>query len=320
MSRWYLGIDTSNYRTSAAVFNAETMQHENHGRLLDVPEGKLGLRQSDALFQHTLHLHEQIALLKQGIGQIQAVCVSTRPRAVEGSYMPCFLAGENVARSIAHMLGVPLYTASHQQGHLAAAAYSANSLSLLEKPLLAWHLSGGTTELLYVTPGENGLPSAKIVGGTTDIAAGQLVDRTGVLLGLPFPAGAALEPLAEQAQGVKPFPVKVNDAFFSLSGMQNKAEQMFQKGEKPENIASFSIQTVCYAVEKATKNAKKIYPVPVLCAGGVMSNRTIQTRMAQRFSAKFAAPELSGDNAVGMAILAAQQNGESLWQIPVSTP
>ncbi len=126
MSRWYLGIDTSNYRTSAALFDAEHCCHENHGRLLDVPQSKLGLRQSEALFQHTIHLHEQIAQLTEGIGtQIRAVCVSTRPRAVEGSYMPCFLAGENVARSIAHILGVPLYICSHQQGHTQLAAYSA---------------------------------------------------------------------------------------------------------------------------------------------------------------------------------------------------
>ena len=111
MSRLYLGIDTSNYRTSVAAFDCDYGTYQNYGRILDVPAGKLGLRQSEALFQHTLHLHEQISQLPAGIGrEVLAVCVSTRPRAIEGSYMPCFLAGESVARSVARLFGVPLYT------------------------------------------------------------------------------------------------------------------------------------------------------------------------------------------------------------------
>ena len=320
MSRWYLGVDTSNYRTSAAVFDAQTGLFHNSGRLLDVPDGKLGLRQSEALFQHTQRLHEQIAALPAGIGrQLRAVCVSTRPRAVDGSYMPCFLAGESVARSAALLLDVPLYTASHQQGHLAAAALSAGRLDLLGQPLLAWHLSGGTTELLRVAPGADGLPQAAIVGGSTDISAGQLIDRTGVLLGLAFPAGGALEALAEKAQAVKPFPVKVQDGFFSLSGMQNQVEARFRAGQAPAEIARFALETVLYAVERATEQVRATHALPVLCAGGVMGNRRIQTALGQRFQALFAAPALSGDNAVGAAILAAQQNGECLWQVPAST-
>lgn len=318
MSRLYLGIDTSNYRTSAAVFDAASGDYTNCGRLLDVPAGKQGLRQSEALFQHTVYLHEQIAGLTKGIGRnIQAVCVSTRPRAIEGSYMPCFLAGENVARSIAHLLGVPCFAASHQQGHLVAAAYGAAHLNLLGREFLAWHLSGGTTELLRVSPDADGLPEAEIIGGTTDISAGQLVDRTGVLLGLGFPAGAALERLANAAPPVKPFPVKLNGGMFSLSGMQNKVEQMHTGGERPEKIARFVMETILHIVQKATLHATAQHPMPVLCAGGVMSNQYMQQEMVARFDAHFAAPVLSGDNAVGAAILAAQQNGEGLWQAPV---
>lgn len=321
MSRLYLGIDTSNYRTSAAIFDCDHGTYQNCGRILDVPDGKLGLRQSEALFQHTLHLHEQIARLTAGIGrEVQAVCVSTRPRAVEGSYMPCFLAGENVARSAAHLLGIPLYAASHQQGHLAAAAYGAGHTELLGQEFFAWHLSGGTTELLHIVPDASGMPQAEIIGGTTDISAGQLIDRAGVLLGLEFPAGAALEKLAASSEGGKPFAVKVKDCFFSLSGMQNKVEQMHANGCAAAEIANFAIETVARAVLKATEQALEKRRCSVLCAGGVMSNASIQRQMAQRFGAYFACPELSGDNAVGAAMLAAQLNGEYLWQVPESTP
>lgn len=307
----FFGIDTSNYRTSAAVFDSETCLWHNSGRLLEVPEGRIGLRQSDALFQHVLHLPERIAELESGFGrQIRAVAASTRPRAVEGSYMPCFLAGAGQARSMAHALDVPFYAVSHQQGHLAAAALSAGALELLQQPFLAWHLSGGTTELLYVKP-EGKLFTAEIIGGTDDLAAGQLIDRTGRLLALPFPSGACLETLADVCSAPeKPFRPKVMDSHFSLSGAQNKIEQLHQKGADRETIARYAIDIVSAAVVKATEQAVQKTGLPVLCAGGVMSNRLLQQRMKDAFGAKFAEPVLSGDNAVGVAVLAAILSGE----------
>ena len=145
---FFLGIDTSNYTTSAAVFDGSG--GENVGRLLDVPAGALGLRQSEALFQHVKRLPGLLHQLKERglLRDIAAVAASTRPRAVEGSYMPCFLAGEGQGRALADALDVPFVPVSHQQGHLAAAAWSAGRMDLLDRPFLAWHLSGGTTELL----------------------------------------------------------------------------------------------------------------------------------------------------------------------------
>ena len=188
MGEQCLGFDTSNYTTSAAVFGNGTA--ENRGKLLTVPEGALGLRQSDALFQHVKRLHLMVEQLRAdgAIDQIAAVGASTQPREVEGSYMPCFLVGEGEGRTLAAALGVPFYPCSHQQGHVAAAAWSAGREDLMDKPHLAWHLSGGTTELLRVEP-EGHTVRAEVIGVTCDIAAGLLVDRAGVLLGMSFPAG-----------------------------------------------------------------------------------------------------------------------------------
>ena len=300
-----LGLDTSNYTTSAAVFDGEGGR--NQGRLLEVRPGELGLRQSDALFQHVKHLPEVVdALLgEEGLGTVQAVGASTRPRAVEGSYMPCFLAGASQGQVLSRVLGVPFYAFSHQQGHLAAAAWSAGRLDLLDRPFLAWHLSGGTTELLRVEPEEDGVAvRAEILGGTSDISAGQLIDRTGVLLGLPFPAGKGVEKLSRQAQKREYYKVKVNSLTFSLSGMENKVRQMVQRGEEPAEIAWFAQETVCRVVQACTKAAMEAYPgLPVLCSGGVASNGRLKELLRQNCGALFAQPQFSTDNAMGTAIL-----------------
>lgn len=300
-----LGLDTSNYTTSAAVFDGE--RGRNQGRLLEVRPGELGLRQSDALFQHVKHLPEVVEALlgEEGLGTVQAVGASTRPRAVEGSYMPCFLAGASQGQVLSQVLGVPFYAFSHQQGHLAAAAWSAGRLDLLDRPFLAWHLSGGTTELLRVEPEEDGVAvRAEILGGTSDISAGQLIDRTGVLLGLSFPAGKGVEKLSRQAHKREYYKVKVNGLTFSLSGMENKVRQMVQRGEEPAEIAWFAQETVCRVVQACTKAAMEEYPgLPVLCSGGVASNGRLKELLRQNCGALFAQPQFSTDNAMGTAVL-----------------
>lgn len=297
-----LALDTSNYTTSAALFDGEAGRNE--GRLLTVKPGELGLRQSEALFQHVQRLPEILSQLGP-MPPIEAVGASTRPRAIEGSYMPCFLAGTSQGKSLAHTLGVPFYAWSHQQGHLAAAAWSAGALELLDRPFLAWHLSGGTTELLRVEP-EGVSIRAEIIGGTSDISAGQLIDRMGVLLGLSFPAGKALDALYDQEEGKKSagFKVKVNDLTFSLSGMENKGKEMVQRGASPAEVARFTLDTVADVVRRTTEQAQQRWPgLPVLCSGGVASNRHLRNVLEQACQARFAQPQYSTDNAMGVAIL-----------------
>ena len=298
-----LGLDTSNYTTSAAVFDGQ--DGLNASRLLTVKEGELGLRQSEALFQHIQRLPGQVEKLAQSglLRDIRAVGASTRPRAVEGSYMPCFLAGTSQGQSMAHLLGVPFFAVSHQQGHLAAAAWSAGHLELMDRPFLAWHLSGGTTELLRVWPdGVN--VQAEILGGTSDISAGQLIDRAGVMLGLQFPAGKALDQLYDSGSDCKTYPVKLNGLTFSLSGMENKVRQLHEKGASAGEVARFVLDLVADVVLRTTQAAQKEYPgLPVLCSGGVASNRRLRQVMESGCGALFSQPQYSTDNAMGVAIL-----------------
>ena len=298
-----LGIDTSNYTTSCAVFDGS--DGVNCGRLLDVPEGQLGLRQSDALFSHVKRLPELITGL-QDSGKAQGICAvaaSTRPREVDGSYMPCFLAGESLGKSLASVLRVPFYPFSHQQGHLAAAAWSAGHSELFRAPFLAWHLSGGTTELLLVNKKEKDrMMSAERIGGTSDLAAGQLIDRTGKLLGLRFPAGKELDRLARTAGlHLKPFVASCHGLEASFSGLENKAAQLRQSGSDGANIASFVLRSVCETVKKVTAAAQQEYPgLPVLFSGGVSSNSILRETFPEGI---FAEPCYSTDNAMGIAIL-----------------
>ena len=298
-----LGLDTSNYTTSAAVFDGR--EGKNTGRLLQVKPGQLGLRQSEALFQHV----KQLPALLEELGEagalsgLKAVGASTRPRALEDSYMPCFLAGESQGRGLAAALGVPFFSWSHQQGHLAAAAWSAGQLELLDRPFLAWHLSGGTTELLRVEPA-GCAPRAEILGGTSDISAGQLIDRAGVMLGLPFPAGKALDALYSGADTAVEYRVKLNGLTFSLSGMENQVKKLLEEGEKPANIARFTLDTVISVVLRATQEARRRYPgLPVLCSGGVASNSQLRAVLERSCGAFFAQPQYAADNAMGTAIL-----------------
>ena len=296
----YLGIDTSNYTTSAAAFDGR--DGVNRSRLLDVAPGQLGLRQSDALFSHVKRLPVLMEQLFSAVspGEIQAVAVSTRPRAVEGSYMPCFLAGVAVAKSLAAALGVPCHEVSHQQGHVAAALWSAGRMDLMDKPHLAWHLSGGTTELLSITPEGKNVRAEKI-GGTSDISAGQIMDRTGKLLALPFPAGKALDQLSQGVE-VKPFRVKTQGLTFSLSGLENQVAAFYQRTNSPEETAAFAVSSVCDVVLRTTREAQKQYPgLEAVFSGGVASNVTL--RRVCGFGV-FAAPQFSTDNAMGVAVLA----------------
>ena len=298
-----IGIDTSNYTTSVAWFDGR--DGENCSRLLPVKQGELGLRQSDAVFSHIKSLPELSGRLFSNLHgeKITAVGVSTRPRAVEGSYMPCFMVGYSHAKLLADAIHVPLVEVSHQQGHVAASLWSADRLDLMDTPHLAWHLSGGTTELLLVEPeGKNVFCSR--IGGTTDISAGQLIDRTGQLLGLSFPSGKALDALSSDAQGTETFPVKCEKSQFSFSGLQNKVTQFYEKSNNPAETAAYALRCVSDAVFRATEQAMKAYPgFTVVFSGGVASNAMLRDKM-KPLNPVFAQPQYSTDNAMGVAVLA----------------
>ena len=222
--------------------------------------------------------------------------------------MPVFRAGESQARAAAALLRVPFYPASHQEGHVRAAMVDAGIDEA--KPFLALHLSGGTTEILLVEAGK-----LTLLGGSLDLHAGQLVDRTGVRLHMPFPAGPSLEKLAMQGKAQGLIGVSIKGVSCNMAGAENKVTRWIESGDMPkEQIAAEVFDFLCRSILRMIAAAgEQTGAGQALLAGGVASSTLLKGMLLERAKKTrlgcklcFARPELSGDNAVGVALLGAK--------------
>ncbi len=301
----YLGIDTSNYTTSLAVYNSTENSMFQSKKLLPVNKGSLGLRQSDAVFHHTKQLPVLIEALNLSEISLNGIGVSTRPRLSGNSYMPCFLCGEGLARSLSAVTGLPVYTTSHQIGHILAALYSADKIEYIHDRFIAFHVSGGTTDCLICEPDSERVIKITQIGTSLDLKAGQAVDRVGVVLGIQFPCGKEIEKMALKSTEDYKIKPSIKGLNCSLSGIENKCIRMKENGESPENIAAFCLSYIYESIKAMTMAAIDAYgKMPVIYAGGVMSNSIIRQKILSQYEADFAQPEFSCDNASGVAIYA----------------
>lgn len=293
----FLGFDTSNYTTAVAVCGGETV---NLRKIIDVGSGQRGIRQSDGVFAHIKELPKLFDRLSIDFGKVAAVGVSVRPRNQENSYMPVFTVGEGFAAAVAKALNVPLFKTSHQDGHIMAGLVSCGEYGLINGEFTAVHLSGGTTEILECKY-KNGSFNPKIVGGTKDISAGQLLDRLGVKLKMQFPCGKELDRLSLTEEKVINLKMSVKNGFMNFSGIETKLLSMAET-EKPSLIARSALVFVGNSVLEALSYTK---PENVLFVGGVASNTIIREMLKKgSFNAYFAESALSCDNAVGVAHIA----------------
>ena len=305
----FLGIDTSNYTTSVCLYDNVIDTVVQKRKLLPVSKGELGLRQSDAVFHHTQQLPILIEELFNecycDVADIKAIGASFTPRKMQGSYMPCFTVGSGVARILSATLNIPLYELSHQQGHIAAALYSTKQLDLLNKRFLAFHVSGGTTDALLVNDeiADDVLP-VKLVGKTLDLNAGQLVDRVGLMLSCSFPCGKELEQLALRCDRVVKAKPTVKSTDCCLSGVENICKKAIDNGEDNTYVSALCLKYIEESLYKMTVNILEIYgDMPVVFAGGVMSNSIIRNNLTSKLSCTFCEPQYSTDNACGIAVL-----------------
>lgn len=304
--RIILGIDTSNYTTSVALIYDDGELIANIKRPLRVEAGERGLRQSDAVFSHVKNIPSAMEEARGYLnGRVPvAVGVSEKPRNLDGSYMPCFLSGVAAAETASAALGIPLYRFSHQCGHIMAALYSSRSEELMNDSFAAFHVSGGTTELLLVNGSDRGF-DAELLGGTKDLNAGQIIDRIGVYLGMPFPAGPHMEAAALEYNGKIPSKkVSVEGTYANLSGLENMAKKLYDESGDCGKVAAFVFEYIGNSIVKMCENFVAAYgDMPFVFAGGVMCNSIIKAKLAAKFDARFAEPMLSADNAVGIAEL-----------------
>lgn len=305
----YLGIDTSNYTTSVALYDDVTNCIIHKRKLLPVSDGVLGLRQSDAVFHHTQQIPQLFSQLFEeadcSSSDITAIGASFTPTKADGSYMPCFTVGSGVASVLSSTLNVPLYNLSHQQGHIAAALYSVDRLDFINKSFIAFHVSGGTTDALLVNANSDDFLSAQLVGKSLDLNAGQLVDRVGLMLGCSFPCGKQLEKLAlEYNANIKVKPtIKGNDC--CLSGVENICKKAFADTNDASYVAALCLKYIEESLFVMTQNILNSYgDLPIVFAGGVMSNSIIRNNLLSKLDCTFSKPEFSTDNACGVAVLA----------------
>lgn len=290
-----LAYDTSNYTTSLAVFDREKGILLDKRKVLEVEKGNRGLRQSDALFQHIVNLedfHKEISL---DAYDIDAVCVSSRPRPVEGSYMPCFRAGITAAAAAASVLGVPYFEVSHQEGHIEAARLGTSCED--KERFIFFHMSGGTCEILLYDRGDISLQ-----GGSLDISFGQIIDRTGVYFDMLFPCGKELDTLAAGSRPESRFKkIAVNDGYFNLSGLEN---QIRNSGISAKEAAVYLFTSITEVIRLSVSQVcENTGTDTVLLGGGVASSTFIRNALACDRRYAFGRAELSADNAVGTAVL-----------------
>jgi N6-L-threonylcarbamoyladenine synthase len=307
----YLGIDTSYYTTSLALVDDAGRLLEDQRRPLVVKAGERGVAPPQAVWSHLKALPEVAAPLLRAYGrEIVAVCASVKPRPIEGAYLPPFQVSESFGRTIAAALGVAFYPSTHQEMHIMAGLWSAENPPVGEQ-FLAVHLSGGTTELLRVTRRPGGFDE-ELLGGTQDLHAGQFVDRVGVALGLPFPAGPHLEKLAAGGQfGKVTLPSSVQGWTVSFSGPETAAQRLVGKAAGAD-LALAVLGCVAKTLEKWLRMAVAETGLrEILIVGGVAANQFLRARLRERLEhpavgarLSFAQPRFSTDNAVGTALLA----------------
>ena len=303
-----LGIDTSNYATSIAVVDYENNKILlNEKQFLPVKQGECGLRQQDAVFSHIKNLTDILELVhnKFDLSCVQAVGVSVKPTNEENSYMPCFLVGKLVAQAVKAAVNVPVIHTTHQDGHLNSALFSLNNETLYKDKIIVFHVSGGTTDMMLVENGQ----IAETVGSSNDLFAGQAVDRLGVKLGFPFPAGVYVSQLTEKCtETIKP-KVSVKGLNCNLSGLQNQCEKLIEQGYDKEYVCRYCLSFIAETLIKMAHNARDIYGnLPVVFVGGVMSSQVIKEIVENKMkNIYFVEPVFSSDNAIGTAAIAARK-------------
>ena len=170
-------------------------------------------------------------------------------------------------------------------------------ISPFSESFIAFHVSGGTTEAV-LAKGNGDSFSVELVASSLDLHAGQAVDRVGVMLGLDFPCGAELEKLALKNIEIINVHPSLKGCNCCLSGIENICKKLLNDGKNPEYIAAYCLEYIRKTLMLMTDRLLEKYSrLPLVFAGGVMSNTIIKNSFTEKYNAVFAEPCYSTDNA-----------------------
>ncbi|MBI2032763.1 MAG: tRNA (adenosine(37)-N6)-threonylcarbamoyltransferase complex transferase subunit TsaD, partial [Candidatus Levybacteria bacterium] len=176
--------------------------------------------------------------------EIDAIAVTVGPGLI-GS----LLVGVETAKSLFYIWNKPIIPVNHLLGHIYANFVSQKSNIKTPKfPDIGLIVSGGHTDLVLIK--KHG--KIEWIGGTKDDAAGEALDKTGRLLGLPYPAGPKIEELAKKGIDSFHFPRPlINDPTydFSFSGLKTAVLREIQKLSEEEKKTK--INDLCASVQQA---------------------------------------------------------------------
>ncbi|MCX8158779.1 MAG: bifunctional N(6)-L-threonylcarbamoyladenine synthase/serine/threonine protein kinase [Candidatus Pacearchaeota archaeon] len=224
--------------------------------------------------------------------KIDAIALSNAP-----GLAPCLKAGMDFAKKKAMELKVPIIPINHCIAHL-----EIGRISGAKDPVLLY-ASGANTQIIAYASGKY-----RVFGETLDIGIGNFIDKVARHMGIPFPGGPKIEQLAKNGKYIElPYSIKGMDV--SFSGMQTKIQQLFDKGEKIEDL-SFSLQETAFAmlIEAAERAMAHINKNELVLGGGVACNSRLQEMakiMCKEREAKFFCPakEFLVDNGAMIAFL-----------------
>ena len=249
------------------------------------------------------------ALQQAGLAMadIDAVAVTHAPGLVGA-----LLVGVNFAKGLAYAAGKPLIAVHHLRAHIAANYLTHLDLS---PPFLALVVSGGHTHIVEV----GGYTDFRVLGRTRDDAAGEALDKTARMLGLPYPGGLHLDKLGKSGDPKAykfPRPRVENAPYdFSFSGLKTAALNQINQAKMQSlelNIedfaASFQHAVAEYLCETTLLAARDFGHTKLVLAGGVCANSVLRAEIARRCGEQgvmlyLPEPRYCGDNA---AMVAAQ--------------
>ena len=214
------------------------------------------------------------------LSAVDAVAVTYGPGLVGA-----LLTGVSWAKALAYALGVPLIPVNHIEGHVSA-NYIAHPE--LEPPFVCLVASGGHSHILNVT----GYGEYKLLGQTTDDAAGEAFDKVARVLDIPYPGGPLLDRLAEAGDDSAyrfPHPHTQGKYDFSFSGLKtaviNQAHNLRQQGvaiDAKNFAASFRKSVVDMLVSKTVAACLDAGAKRVAVAGGVAANALLRSELQRR--------------------------------------